>query len=568
MVVSRPVHSLSLSSLLAGVALLAVALDTTAAVSPPPRPHVLVMLADDWGWGNWGAHRVPGGPGSDEVVTPNLDNLAQQGMVLDRAYSFKYCSPSRCALQTGRNPIHVNVLNTHISQMNPADPVSGFQGIPLNMTGIANKLLTAGYRTHQRGKWNAGMAHMRQTPRGRGYESSLSYFDYDTWYFNDSSPSGPSLCNKSGAVVVDLWAGVDGGGEGPALGQNNSLACSQSNQAPGCLYQDELFVRQVIDIISTHNATEGPLFLVWTPHAPHDPYDVPNDYLAKFASVNQTQRREYLAMVNLLDDNAGRVEQAFKAAGLWDSLLWITMSDNGGPVSTGYGGSSWPLRGGKASNLEGGVRSNAFVTGGFIPAALRNTSTNGLIGIEDWYTTLCSLAGVDPTDEEAAAAGLPPVDGLDMSGLLLGTNMTSPRTEIVMGSSTNPNIMANGATVVQGVLRADGYKLLVGTLSPGTWQGPIYPNASGHSDAALECGDPAVAEGKPGAGTGCLFNVFSDPHETTNVAAQFPEIVADLRARIAVHNATVFSPERGPDDLLACETAQARWGGFWGPFVF
>ena len=76
--------------------------------------------------------------------------------------------PSRCSLQTGRNPLHVNAINTGVLVHNPADPVSGFQGIPRNMTGVAEKMRTAGYRTAMTGKWDAGMA----TPQVRPHSSS------------------------------------------------------------------------------------------------------------------------------------------------------------------------------------------------------------------------------------------------------------------------------------------------------------------------------------------------------------------------------------------------------------
>ena len=71
-----------------------------------------------------------------------------QGVILERHYVFKYCSPSRCALQSGRNPTHVNVLNSPIQQHNARDAQGGQQGMPLNMTGIAEKMSAAGYATH------------------------------------------------------------------------------------------------------------------------------------------------------------------------------------------------------------------------------------------------------------------------------------------------------------------------------------------------------------------------------------------------------------------------------------
>lgn len=550
--------------------------------STPPRPHILFSLFDDWGWGDFSVHNSV-----SEVVTPNLASLVQQGILLNRHYVFKYCSPSRSALQSGRNPIHVNVLNDPIMFHNSADRIGGQQGIPVNMTTIASKLAQAGYSTHQVGKWNAGMAHARQTPVGRGYNSSLHYFDYDTFFWNNTIESCPT--NSTSAVgkgasnktmMTDLWDT-----NGPAKGENNSWTCSQSNQANGCIYQDYQFLQRVLAIVEPYGtlhvaeapsdrsniASLGeealpPLFLFWAPHAPHDPYEVPQVYYDKFSSVDVETRRYYLAMVNLLDDMVGNVTAALQKAGLWDNLLWVGSSDNGGPVDPGWGGNNYPLRGGKASNWEGGIRVNAFASGGFIPPALRGTVQEGLIGIEDWYTTFCALAGVDPTDSEAASAGLPAVDGLDMSGLLLGTNSTSPRTEIIIGSGSN-NDMKEGKTTVQGILRADGWKLVIGQLGSAFWQGPIYPNASGYGHGTVSCGDPSLPPSDPGHGTGCLFNVLQDPAEMDDVASENPDLVSALRARIAYYAAGVYSPDRGSDDGLACAVAFEKHGGFWGPFL-
>jgi arylsulfatase A-like enzyme len=74
--------------------------------SASPRPHLVMLLGDDLGWANVGWHH-----NDTEVVTPSLNHLVTAGIELDSMYAFKYCSPSRSALQTGRNPIHVNVVN-------------------------------------------------------------------------------------------------------------------------------------------------------------------------------------------------------------------------------------------------------------------------------------------------------------------------------------------------------------------------------------------------------------------------------------------------------------------------
>jgi arylsulfatase B len=84
-----------------------------------------------------------------EVTTPNMDSLVRSGINLGRHYTYKVCSPTRSSVQSGRLPVHVNDANADPAVYNPADPISGFAGIPRNMTCIANKLKLAGYATHQ-----------------------------------------------------------------------------------------------------------------------------------------------------------------------------------------------------------------------------------------------------------------------------------------------------------------------------------------------------------------------------------------------------------------------------------
>ena len=129
-----------------------------------PRPHLVYVLTDNLGWGNVGYHREASPTGaSAEVVTPNIDRLVATGIELDRFYTYKFCSPSRSSLLTGRLPQHVNMHNL-------AHSVPG-AGIPLGMSTMADKLKTAGYATHAVGKWHCGMASPAHTPRGRGFDT-------------------------------------------------------------------------------------------------------------------------------------------------------------------------------------------------------------------------------------------------------------------------------------------------------------------------------------------------------------------------------------------------------------
>ena len=85
---------------------------------------------------------------SKDVMTPNMNGLVKEGIEMDRQYVYKYCSPTRTAIQSGRNPYHVNPLNAAPEIYNPADPVSGMAAMPRNMTGMAIKMSAGGYKTH------------------------------------------------------------------------------------------------------------------------------------------------------------------------------------------------------------------------------------------------------------------------------------------------------------------------------------------------------------------------------------------------------------------------------------
>jgi arylsulfatase I/J len=542
----------------AALALLALAA-RSAAPPPPPRPHIIVHIVDDWGHANFGANYAAGEP-HPEVATPAMDALAASGLVLERFYVHKMCSPSRSSLQSGRLPIHVNVINSDVMQRNASDPEGGAQGVPESMTGLGEVMRAGGYRTNLFGKWNAGCATFARTPMGRGYNTSLVYFGYRNDYWSEQD----GACEVVGGGVVplvDLWDGA-----GPAVGQNNSFSCSQANQAASCVYEDELFLRRVLETIEAHDAAT-PLFLVWASHGVHTPYEVPDRYLQRFAFIDQEQRRFYAAMVAHTDDMVANVTAALKRKGLWDSTLYLTVSDNGGPVTNGTGANNHPLRGGKLTNFEGGVRANAFAAGGFLAPEVRGTRSAGLVAIADLYTTFAALAGVDPTDHRAAAAGLPPVDGLDVSALFTVANATSPRKEVPLGIAFAPgdDDPPAGPTVVQGLIRADGFKLLLGQIDGGFWQGPTYPNTSGWPAwQTLDCGQ-LNASGDAGASGGCLFDVFADPNEHNDIAAQFPAVVAEMRARIAALQLQVYSPLRGDEDPQACAVAVKT--GFFSPWV-
>jgi len=270
-------------------------------------------------------------------------------------------------------------------------------------------------------------------------------------------------------------------------------------------------------------------------------------------------RAIYTAMVSILDEIIGNITTQLKRLNYWDSTLIVFTADNGGPIDVEENAANnYPLRGGKYSLFEGGLRSAAFVSGGYLPKSVQGTKLETqMISIADWYVTLATVAGVpDPTaDPVAAAGGIPPIDGLDMWPLISGNNLTSPRTEI---------------PVTRNALISGQYKYLVGQLPYAVWTGPSYPNASsaGHdpSGTVLDCKD------------GCLFDVVNDPTEHTDIAASNPTIVNELSARLTELSKGFFSNnDTGVNSVLcnqntnasvpcACYMALEYWNGFLGPY--
>jgi len=472
------------------------------------KPHIVLILADDYGWSNAGWHRA----NDSEVHTPVMDTLVSDGIELDRHYVFKFCSPSRSALQTGRNPTHVNVNNYMPIMHNPADPVSGYSAIPRNMTGLATLMRRAGYSTAMAGKWDAGQATVDHTPAGRGYERSLFYFNHcnDYWTgtagFPCPSPPGglswraftkpanwsvthtfverhgylagghdlgapreatlpdasawcaanrtcggfsfrshepqPPASSKVHVYFKDIEGAAhfvaDAGGsrprdlymdDGPAPSQYFSPQplCSgepypaAANASTVCMYEDDVFARFLFERVEEWQEGKPPLFLFWAFHIAHSPYQVPKSDYDAFHHIAYAPRRVYAAMVAHMDMLIGRMIALLTKKQMLVSTLLVFSADNGGPIT--QAANNWPLRGSKHSNWDGGVRVNAWLSGGVVPTERRGTLTSSLVTLWDWYATLASIGGLSSkeiVDERAALAGLPPVDSIDQSSHLLG----------------------------------------------------------------------------------------------------------------------------------------------------
>lgn len=518
-------------------------------------PHILFVIVDDLGWADTGFHRETPTP---EIVTPTIDSLVRGGVELNRHYVHMTCTPTRSSFQSGRLPAHVLLELAHACDEHGA--------IPRNMTGIASVMKKAGYATHQVGKWDCGMVTPAHTPKGRGYDTSLGYFDHGNWMYTSNVWEGsydhrPDIPEVN---IIDLWDT-----DRPAKHLN------------GTGFEEYIFCDRVLEILKQHDQST-PLFLNYDSRMAHYPLQAPPEYQEKFSFITYENRRVYAAMVNFLDDVLANITDTFKELGMWDNTLMVFSSDNGGfvrdPAGTcnvtdarspgaspssdiGHGtachngeagANNWPLRGGKYSNWEGGIRANAFMSGGFLPEVVRGTRQDGVMHIADWYRTLSEgIAGVDPTDVWAAESDLPPIDSLNMWPMLSGETNLSPRDKT--GFIVTPNLFVKGQ-----------WKYVAGgtTMIGDACGGPQYPNETTVIDpiGAWEGNHHFKCPAQ-----GCLYNVVEDLFEEHEVSAQYPEVVQILKAELAKQAATVW--ETTHNNVDACDTAaRSLYGGYYGPW--
>jgi arylsulfatase I/J len=465
-------------------------------------------MIDDWGWYNNGYH------GNELIKTPFIDKLvSDEALQIERHYAFKFCSPTRRSFLSGRLP-------PHNGENNGVDAT-----VDLRQSTIADKMKAAGYVTGYSGKWHAGHATVAQTPKGRGFDRSLGYFNgaCDHWTQEDREDTCGQALQTSTTdkkpAVTDLWDT-----DKPAWGMNGT-------------YGDYMYVGRCVETIEAHD-TSKPLFYYLAMQCAHDPMQAPDRFLDLYDKDTTPSQKEY-AFSSVIDEGLANVTEALKSKGMWDNTLLVVSSDNGGPAFSDQGSASnYPMRGGKYTLFEGGIRVNAFVTGGLLPAAMRGKSTSAAMHIADWYTTFSGLAGVDFADDHD---DVPSVDGVDQWPVISGQTTAPQRTEIFVAKHT---------------LIQDKWKLIATNAGDSRWSGPLYPQvpAEGEKDA-----QKCSAE-KP-----CLFNIITDASERTEVADKHPDVVKRMQARLDELMEGIWSPTRPNVTKEAKCAATAKNGGYLTP---
>jgi arylsulfatase A-like enzyme len=252
-----------------------------------------------------------------------------------------------------------------------------------------------------------------------------------------------------------------------------------------------------------------PLFLYIPFNAPHTPLQALPEDLQRYAHIADKTRQTYAAMVHQIDVQVGRVAAAIEQQGLTANTLFIFSSDNGGPIR--LGATNGPLRAGKGTVYEGGTRVAAFATWpGKIPAG---SVVNEPLHMVDWYPTLLTLTG-------ASLEQPLPLDGRD-AWATITQGAKSPHEEILLN-----------VTPTNGAIRVGDWKLV---LRGGANDDPAdTPTPKAKKKRAIAENDVE------------LFNLAEDLSESKNLAAQHPDKVRDLRARLDAYAQQAVPPKSAP----------------------
>lgn len=336
------------------------------------RPNVLLIVADDLGFGDVGFN------GCREIPTPHLDALADDGIIFDAGYaSHSYCSPSRAGLLTGRYQQRFG------HECNPgAFGEDDVAGLPLDETLVSDVLVGDGYRTGAIGKWHLGDAP-QFWPTKRGFEE---------------------------------WFGFSGGGMSywGDVGKKKNGVLRNGEPVPRSelTYLTDDFSAEAVRFIQQKGT--DPFFLYLAYNAPHAPDQVTKEHLKKTEHIEYGGRAVYGAMVAAMDEGIGRVVAELKRQQLYENTLIIFFSDNGGRAEHAV---NFPYRGHKGMLFEGGIRVPFTITW---PARL--------VG-DRHYPHPVSALDVVPTILDAGGVAVPedlPIDGVSLLPYLSGDDETPP----------------------------------------------------------------------------------------------------------------------------------------------
>ena len=479
--------------MLGSIAVLATLLCTSPSAERPP--NVILVLADVLGWNEVGAY------GQRKIRTPNMNRLAHEGMRFTDHYSGStVCAPSRCVLMTGKHTGHAVVrANWENGGWGETEP-EGQYPLPDDEVTIAEVFKGAGYATGCYGKWGLGGPETEGHPNRQGFDEFVGY-----------------LCQRRAHnfYPTHLWRNGDKLelGNPYHTGHEKITEPLESEQAYLDRWSKGTYACDVMRDAAVqfiHDHADEPFFIYYPSLIPHVAIQVPNEeteayprewdpepYLGQQGYIPHGRpNAAYAGMITRLDREIGQLMAALEEEGIADDTIVIVTSDNGttwaGGVDAAFFDSTGPWRGLKGSLYEGGIRVPMIARWpGRIPAG---SVTNVPSSFQDHLPTLCAAAGLDTPDGR---------DGRNLLPVLSGRADSVDREHLYWE-------YVNKQAVRKGRWKALRLKL------------------------------------KQGDDTIVLYDLESDPGETTDVAAANPDIVADMRR--------IMEAEHVPSDVFPLPT--------------
>ncbi|MEM0964886.1 MAG: sulfatase-like hydrolase/transferase [Verrucomicrobiota bacterium] len=410
------------------------------------RPNIVFILTDDQGYGDLGSY------GSVDIATPAIDRLREEGMKFTDFYVHNRCSPTRLAFMTGSHADRAGYSKVIYRR--------SLVGIHPDEIAVAEQLKEAGYATGIIGKW-----HLGEWP-----ESNPVHHGFDFFYGFMETESGTGIFRNE---TFEETAGSK----------------TDGIHSPKLLEEGIRFIRENKD---------HPFFLYYASPLPHV------KWLPSERFKGSSKQGTYGDVVQEIDWQVGEILKILDELDLTENTLVVYASDNGPQLNIDGYGSAGPLRDGKWTNFEGGIRVPCIMRW---PRVIPSGSENGeIVGIIDMLPTFSALAGVElPTDRV--------LDGRNITPYLQGGEVSSPihETFIVPGST----------------IRHNEWKLLVARQKPG---GGVRPGRGKQDRVA--------------APAGSLFNLADDPGETTDLSKEYPEKVQELSKIMESFMAELESSQR------------------------
>ncbi|MEM9019874.1 MAG: sulfatase-like hydrolase/transferase [Planctomycetota bacterium] len=458
------------------------------------RPHVLVIISDDAGYADFGFQ------GSKKIPTPNFDKLAARGVVFSNAYAGSVCSPSRAMLATGMYTARIGYSNNISSTGFVTKPITDTptpQGLPNHAVTIWERMQSAGYRTACIGKWHLG-AHPDGIRDGKPVPGNV--------------PQNQGVEHFHGIIAGSrsFWVGEARGSQALRLINSNGKGKVDQDKVVEAdfagQYITDTFGDMTVDYIRKHAGADKPFFLYSSFTAPHNPMHATKEDIAAIAKLGHgfKKNREIQAAMQLaLDRNIGKILDALddpdndgdNADSIRDSTLVVFVNDNGGDShdSNPNYSSNFPLRHGKGSQWEGGIRVPMILAGAGLGEAYQDDGVDVFdhpVHVIDILPTAFRAGGGAFTKDDV-------IDGVDLLPFLNDSEKGPPHKTLFLRRYSGG----------QHAVRQGDYKL-------------IYRPTDGY----------------------LLFDVVNDPGEKTDLARQKPGLVEQMKRVMTDYDVLMDKP--------------------------